>query len=175
MNNFQKTYLHMIFFGLIIVSAFNNSLASFNIHLYISDSIIGKFFAGITLISIYFLVFNKYSWLPFLDETIIPSNLIPLKKNNGTQTITLKVKPNTKIAYWAATSSDSEDRFVRNAYGDYSNSGVVMSDTSGNAILNFDQPTGYKVPNDKYIKPHIHYRVLTDEDGMIGPVKTVHL
>jgi hypothetical protein len=49
----------------------------------------------------------------------------------------------------------------------------VMSDANGVAILAFDKGTAYIVPSGRQIDSHVHYRELSGEYGMIGPVQSV--
>jgi hypothetical protein len=143
------------------------------------DSLIGNNFskliyllAGISIIA---LAVRKHTWLPFLGDTVIPAILLPETKNVGDTSIKIKVTPNTKVAYWSSLPSTDENPPVDKAYGDYSNAGVSTSDKDGFATLTFNKGTGYIVPSGKYIKPHIHYRELTTDYSIIGPVKTVYL
>jgi len=107
----------------------------------------------------------------------MPSVLIPLSSNSnstGAQKIQVQVSPNTKVAYWAARPGSKwsiKDPLppVTDAYGKFDNSGVVMSDASGIAIISFEKGTEYSVPSGRQLKSH----VLSGEYGMIGPVQTV--
>lgn len=121
------------------------------------------------------MALNKNTWLPFLGESVLPSILVQLKKIEGNKTVKVHVKPNVKVAYWATKPTNKKpDPNVRDAYDDYSNSGVVMSDENGIAILTLNKGSGYYVPTGKHIEPHLHYRELTDDFGMMGPVKTYY-
>ena len=140
------------------------------------------------------LAFDRTLWLPFLGESVIPSVLIPLTSNNtsdntsnntSTKTVKVHVTPNTKVAYWSAKpgkesglptvieSPSSSLPQVKDAYGNFENSGVVMSDAQGVATLTFDKGTAYVVPSGRQIDSHVHYRELSGEYGMIGPVQSV--
>lgn len=111
-------------------------------------------------------------WLPFLGNSVLPHQLIPLKQNKKFDTILkVKVPKNSKVAYWAANPSD-ETPFVFKAYGEYNNSGIVMANEDGVAELKVVKGSGYNVPSGRYIQPHVHYRVLNEGNGMMGPVKT---
>jgi len=168
----------MLMLALVLFSAFNTvtTVFGFNIIEKINNRIkIDKYLAIIILISILYLAKKQTTWLPFLGKTVFPEQLVPLKTINGDTHITVNVKPNTKVAYWAATPNDNENRFVLDAYGDYNNSGVVLSDNNGVATLIFDKGTGYNVPGGKHINPHVHYRELNGEWSMIGPVKTIFI
>ena len=50
--------------------------------------------------------------------------------------------------------------FFVEAYGDFSNSGVVMSNSSGLAELPILAGSGYTVPSGRKLDRHVHYRVL---------------
>ncbi len=172
----RKKYMTMLIF----VVAANAVLAGFGFNVFNKiDSLVGDYFSKviyfITGISIVLLGMEIQTFLPFLGETVFPFTLIPETKNVGDTTITIKVTPNTKVAYWSSLPSTDENPPVVKAYGDYSNAGVSTSDKDGHAILTFNKGTGYTVPSGKFIKPHIHYRELNGEYSMIGPVKTVSL
>jgi uncharacterized membrane protein YuzA (DUF378 family) len=120
-------------------------------------------------------IMNKHNWLPFLGSSVLPSSLIPLKTIDGNTKITINVSPNTKVAYWSAKSTEKQLPTVQEAYDDYSNSGVIMSDADGKATIIFNKGSGYVVPSGRFIDKHVHYRELSDEWGMMGPVQTVYL
>ena len=140
------------------------------------------FIVGISAIV---LAFDRTLWLPFLGESVLPSVLIPLSSNsasastsntaNATNSMHVKVnvKPNTKVAYWAARPGNNPETPVADAYDKFDNSGVVMSDASGIATISFEKGTEYTVPSGRQLKSHVHYRELSGEYGMIGPVQTV--
>jgi uncharacterized membrane protein YuzA (DUF378 family) len=122
------------------------------------------------------LLLSRDVWLPFLGSAAFPSTLVPLKEKKGDTTITVNVEPNVKVAYWASQTSSEKIPDVFTAYGDFSNSGVVMSDNTGVAKLVLNKGTSYTVPSmtNKEISRHVHYRVLDTNFGMIGPVDTVY-
>jgi hypothetical protein len=122
------------------------------------------------------IAINRDTWLPFLGDTVLPASLIPIKNNNGDIKVNVNVKPNTKVAYWSTKpkTTNGDDPDVKNAYDDYSNSGVVKSNKNGLAILTLNKGSGYYVPYGKHIKPHVHYRELNEDMALIGPVKTVY-
>lgn len=122
------------------------------------------------------IALDRNTWLPFLGETVLPSILVPLKKIEGDTVIKVNVTPNTKVAYWAAlpNNSNNKDPYVTLAYADYSNSGVVMSDDNGVAILTLNKGSGYYLPSGQHLESHVHYRELGEEFGMIGPIHTYY-
>ena len=146
-----------------IQSKINKNL-SLNHYIYI--------FAGFAAI---ILALDRTTWLPFLGESVLPSSIIPITTNKGDTAVTVKVKPYTKVAYWAALPNNSSKiPNVNDAYGNYTNSGVAMSNDKGEVILTLNKGSGYKVPFNKYIKPHVHYRELNNEWALMGPIKTLY-
>jgi len=119
------------------------------------------------------LASKRTTWLPFLGKTILPGGLVtkqtPAKANKK---IIIKVRPNAKVAYWAATGKDKKDQDVFDAYNNHSNSGVVIADNKGIAELQIIEGEGYIVPNGKRIPKHIHYRVIGN--SIIDRVRTVY-
>ena len=119
------------------------------------------------------LAYKRTTWLPFLGKSILPGNLVtkqtPAKANKK---IKVRVRPNAKVAYWAATGKDKNEQDVFDAYGDNSNSGVVMADDKGVAELPILEGAGYKVPTGKRIPRHVHYRVIGN--SMMDRVRTVY-
>lgn len=124
------------------------------------------------------LYMDKSVWTPFLDNAVLPCPLINKEPpKDASMEIKVKTKPNKKIAYWASNTND-ELINVWDAYGDYSNSGVVTADKKGIAICKIRKPSGYLLPNGSSLSPHLHYREcpdLDDAEGMMGDVKTIFL
>jgi hypothetical protein len=182
MKVYDRTKLQMVMVALVFLGSLHYIVGKFNydpivmLNNFVTSLInfdlnIDKVFVILIGYSLLYLTMQRDTWLPFLGETVFPNSLVPLKKLEGNKTVEIKVKPNTKIAYWSALpNKDIPD--VISAYGDFSESGVVMSDENGKAILTFNSNEGYTVPTGKYIKPHIHYRELSGEYGMISPIKT---
>lgn len=181
---YLKTKINMLLFSIVFIGALNwgTTALGFNLVELLSKNInqffkvniyIDKIIYIIVAISAIWLASNKTTWLPFLGVGIFPSTLVPLNKPTDTnKKVVISTTPNTKVAYWSSKSKDINTNVV-DAYGDYSNSGVVMSDASGNATLEFSESTGYTVPSGKVISKHIHYRTIGSPDGMIGAVETV--
>lgn len=122
-----------------------------------------------------FKLMERDVFLPFLGKTVIPSSVVPLKKNKyQNDTIKVHVKPNSKVMYWAAKKLDNDNHIVWKAYDDYSNSGVVTSDKNGVAILKLKKGSGYVVPwGNKKIPPHVHYRYEV-KPGKFSRIETVY-
>ena len=188
MNTYLKYKINMIFMGFIIAGAINYGTTAFGFNLIdiASNSVnnlinkqiyLDKIIYIVIAISAIILMFNRTTWLPFLGTCAFPTKgLIPNKINNdGDKKIEVLVKPNTRIAYWSSIQKNPTDTpDVVSAYDDFSNSGVVMSDNNGVAILSVKLGTDYIVPSNKLIKRHAHYRELDLEYGMMGEVQTVY-
>ena len=204
-----KTTIRMIAIAAIIAGGINWFAVAFGYNFVdLLNSALSRFFKKQLSLNkvIYFIVgisaivlaFDRTLWLPFLGESVLPSVLIPLSSNSATANATtanatnsmhvkVHVKPNTKVAYWAARPGNNPEtpviespegrpsgpRTVTDAYGKFDNSGVVMSDANGIATISFEKGTEYTVPSGRQLKSHVHYRELSGEYGMIGPVQTV--
>lgn len=176
-DTFTKTHIRFVILSLVFIGSLNYVSAPFEMNFL--ESLLHPFLyqtlSLLIVLAAIVLMINMTTWLPFLGETVLPGSLIPLRPGKGDIVVEVNVKPNTRIAFWAAKhNNESELPLVEDAYADYSNSGVVMSDASGKAILRIDPGTSYIVPNNKVIKKHIHYRELDRQYGMIGPVKTAY-
>ncbi len=184
----MKTTIRMIAIAAIIAGGINWFAVAFGYNLVdLLNSALSRFFKKQLSLNkvIYFIVgisaivlaFDRTLWLPFLGESVLPSVLIPLSSastsNSNSMHVKVNVKPNTKVAYWAARPGNNPETPVTDAYGKFDNSGVVMSDASGIATISFEKGTEYTVPSGRQLKSHVHYRELSGEYGMIGPVQTV--
>ena len=158
-------------FGYNLVESLNRILSGI-FHTRLSVDKVIYFIVGVCAIVI---AFDRTLWLPFLGESVLPSVLIPLTSAKASaKTVKVKVAPNTKVAYWSANPGNNpEIPTVKDAYGKFENSGVVMSDATGIATLSFEKGTPYVVPSGRQIDSHVHYRELSGEYGMIGPVQSV--
>jgi hypothetical protein len=177
--------LKMFIIAFIILGALNtaSSQIKYDFIKIISDKIknslnlcfdLEYYFYILTGIFAVIIAMDRNTWLPFLGESVLPSIFVPLKINNGNKIIKVNVTPNTKVAYWS-TLLHQQDPIVNLAYKDYSNSGVVMSDKNGVAILTFNKGSGYYLPNGKHLNAHVHYREIGEDLGMIGPIQTYYL
>ena len=191
MKTFNKNHkyyweikLKMILITLVIIGGLNYGttafgynmieLLSMNINnLFKSDYKINKIIYITIAISAGLLSIKKTTWLPFLGKSVLPATLIPLKTpSKSNMKVSIKTKPNMKVAYWAALpKGDNPD--VVTAYGDFSNSGVVMSDSDGIAELPILSGSCYTVPSGRKIGKHVHYRVLGEPYGMIDKINTI--
>jgi hypothetical protein len=136
----------------------------------------------IGICALYF-AFDRDYYLPFLGKSVIPI----IKDNRSLPLVNLKeikisnLPPNTRILYWAAKSassiSDATGELDWRVYNDYSNSGVVQSDT----IVKIECPVEYNVPlflgiGKKRLKRHLHYRYeIPGQTGLFSRVYTKYI
>ena len=187
-NKYLKVKIHMFFIGVILAAAINWGFTAFGLnliesfHLFLNqilglETYVDKvIYLLITVIAI-IVGSKKGTWIPFLGENVFPSKaFIPSKaKDEYDISIIVKVKPSTRVAYWASLPNDNINEIpnVVSAYGDFSNSGVVVSDEKGDATLLINTSSSYKVPSGEIIKRHVHYRELDQQFGFIGEIKTI--
>ncbi len=181
---YLKTKLNMILLAIVFIGAINwgATALGYNFVELLSSNInkslqvnypIDKIIYVIVAFSALWLASKQTTWLPFLGVGIMPSSLVPLTKPTGAnKKITIKTKPNTKIIYWSAYQKGEKTPVV-DAYSDYANSGAVMSDSNGNAVLEIVEGSGYTVPSGQVIRKHVHFRTVGLPDGMMGKVETV--
>ena len=130
----------------------------------------------IVAISGLWLASKRTTWLPFLGKTVFPNSLVPLvQPAKPDTTVSIKTIPNVKIAYWAALNK-GESTKVTSAYGNYENSGVIMSDANGNAVLPIMTGTGYTLPSGVVLPRHVHYRIVNDPQhpGIMSKIETIN-
>lgn len=79
--------------------------------------------------------------------------------NNGSQSLTFKIKPNTKVFYFGAKSLGIGEEIPHyiDAYSHYKNSGVATSNYKGEITIYFDCPTVYIGKDSEIYNRHIHY------------------
>ena len=133
----------------------------------------------IVVASIIYNLFNRNFYLSFLGCTVYPCGSLAEKiPNKADTTVTVQVKPNVNVIYWASEPSSTENQPIDNpwdAYANYDNSGVVKSDATGKAVLHVRNPSSYQVGlMNKTLKQHVHYRVCR-HPGMLSEIKTVIL
>jgi uncharacterized membrane protein YuzA (DUF378 family) len=119
------------------------------------------------------LAVRRNTWLPFLGRSVLPGNLVTLQTPaKADKKVKVKVNPKAKVAYWAALGKDKKEQDVFDAYGDYTNSGVVVADEKGYAELPIIEGGSYKIPSGKKLPRHIHYRIIGN--SMMGCIQTVN-
>ena len=182
---YWRTKVRMILIGTVIIGALNWGAEAFGYNLVkmFSDFLNRIFSINFPFDKLIYidvavagilLSMERETWLPFLGTSVLPDSLIPLKTPEKSDTkITLKTMPNAKIVYWASLPK-GETPDVITAYGDFSNSGVVVADSDGKAELPILTGSKYKVPSGRIIDRHIHYRIVGLPYGLMSKVKTIN-
>jgi uncharacterized membrane protein YuzA (DUF378 family) len=184
---FNETYLKKLIFkiaiSLLIIGGLNWLLIGL-LNVNVVSRIFGK---SVLATCVYVLVgvsalaimFDRDTYLPFLGPMVVPCSVLETRDPPGaTREVKINVEPNVKIIYWAAEPSSGEKlNSWKNAYLDYQNAGVTISNGNGEAILKIREPQSYKVPFRGKLAPHVHYRVCGsgEEVGWMGKINTVML
>jgi len=184
MQMYKSKFYNKVFIFLVLVGGINWLTAVFMkkdaLQTFLGNNIFTK---GIYLavgISAIMLFWNRDTYLPFLGESLVPCAAFATRTpDNANQEVTITVKPNSKVIYWATEPQDvSGNKGVLTwdqAYQDYSNSGVAIADSSGKCVLRIrGAPQSYTVPYKGTLKPHVHFRVC-EKYGMMGPVQSYFL
>ena len=135
----------------------------------------GTAFVLLCVVAAGVLATDRDTWLPFLGESVLPSSLLRLGTSSAEQQglvdVPVKVDPRaTHVAFWAADSGSTAASKPGDAYGSFSNAGVVAVDAGGIASLKVQCPGVYSVGR-KTLPKHVHYRECFG-DGTIGRVMT---
>jgi uncharacterized membrane protein YuzA (DUF378 family) len=126
------------------------------------------------------LAFRRDVYLPFLGETVLPAGALTLKTpQSANESVEITTRPGAKVVYWAADANVNADPKSlpdwSTAYGEFENSGVVVADDQGKAILRIrGPPQPYTVPMKGKLNPHVHFRV-EKEGGFFGRVQTYYV
>lgn len=188
LNKYYTYKLRKICLYLILLGALNCGTKLFNIDLvemlgnmirrntgYNATNVISMLIA-ISVVYIYISESNLFT--PFLGDTVLPCSVINKNPPDDANVIkVIETKPNKKIVYWASLENKNGEK-VWDAYGDYSNSGVVYADKDGKATLKLKEPSSYVLPSGSSLSKHIHYRECPNNDdaeGMMSELKTVYL
>ena len=173
-------YLRLIAKVVLMISAllFVAQLGGYNSSKYIMQNKVISFIVILIVVaSILYNIFNRNFYLSFLGCSVYPcgslAEKIPL---NADTKVTVQVKPNVNVIYWASESSKSDNQPIDNpwdAYANYDNSGVVRADANGKAVLQVRNPSSYQVGlMNKTLSRHIHYRECR-HPGMLSEIKTI--
>jgi uncharacterized membrane protein YuzA (DUF378 family) len=176
-RSYIRTYLHILAIFFVVLGGINSGIIAVT-RSNVLEKTVGKTITTIIYIiigiSAFSLIFYRDTYLPFLGKTIIPCSILQDQIPAGaTRSMTVRVKPNSKVVFWASEPSDGHDKNARDAYGKYLNSGVATSDHNGYVQLKVREPQSYNVHLQK-IYPHIHFRVCS-KTGFMEKVKTVFL
>jgi hypothetical protein len=138
--------------------------------------IFGTILLVAALSAVVFLTLDRTSYLPFLGECVFPTSLlVPQTPKDATFMVNVKVKSGaTHVVYWAAESGVGLVPDPFDAYGNFSNAGVVRASASGDAVLPVRCPSRYQIPGGRTLPRHVHYRALF-KSGIAGPVHTTQV
>ncbi len=178
--NIKKKKHYMVIMILIMLGAINYlGIALFKINiiqkLTVKEPIAEIVYLLIGL-SAFYIMFERDTYLPFLGRTVFPCDILkPSMPKDSTMKVTLKTRPNSKVVYWASNPSTTGHIVdYKEAYGDYENSGIAVSDDNGIVDLPIMEPQPYYVPFKGLLPTHVHYRVCCSK-GIVGPVRTIYL
>jgi hypothetical protein len=130
------------------------------------------------LICLVLMILNRDTFLPFLSENFVPAKFLKLEENHPDKfekKITVNVRPNSKVIYWAADPGKEISKSWKKGYGKFDNSGVTTSDKNGIAEIMLVCPSKYIVHGYKILPKHVHYRVYNENSQMLSRIYTVVL
>ena len=179
-NDMVYMYLRFAAKIVIMLSAllFACELGGYHPSITLTKNKVVKFVVILSVVaSIIYYMFNRNFYLSFLGCSVYPCGSLAEKvPRNADTTVTVQVKPNVNVIYWASEPSPTENKPIDNpwdAYANYDNSGVVRADSTGKAVLSFRNPSTYQVGlMNKTLKQHVHYRECR-HPGMLSEVKTI--
>jgi uncharacterized membrane protein YuzA (DUF378 family) len=126
------------------------------------------------------LAFRRDVYLPFLGQTVLPAGALALKTpQSANESVEITTRPRAKVVYWASEPTVTADPKKAPgwdiAYDEFENSGVVVADDQGKAILRIrGPPQAYTVPLHGKLSPHIHFRI-EEHGGFFGRVQTYYM
>ncbi len=146
-----------------------------------------RFLVVLIGLSTLFFVIDRNFYLPFLGPCVFPiketTNQITTNQIVDAQKVSLSgLPPKANVVYWAATTNTNANPFsdYKDAYGNFENSGVSVSDETGNAVIEIACPGQYQVNKfgikNETLPKHVHYRYeLPGTKGLFSEVKTKDL
>lgn len=126
------------------------------------------------------LVSERDYYLPFLGDCVFPNGLLAnhVTPNGADTMITAVIQPHTKAVYWAAEPCMENCEvpvMAWDAYQNYTNSGVAVSDENGVVKFMVRGPQAYNIPfKESTLQPHVHYRYLKN-NGMWSRIYTAKI
>ena len=145
-------------------------------------SMINNIAIGIIILCLLYVLFDRKTYLPFLEETILPNSLIKPVNNSlltydKTEFKKLSINieaPEAKYIVWWAADPSNDINKVDKAYNKFLNSGVTEV-VEGIAKIELYYPQKYYVKlGMKLLDNHLHYRE-SYNDGFMSAIKTVKL
>jgi uncharacterized membrane protein YuzA (DUF378 family) len=146
MNKSYKINLHILLMVLVIVGSLNWGLVGiFNFDLVKHfGSLFGNkmqhnvssFIYILVGMAALILIIQRDTFLPFLGHTVMPKPMNEYSPSGDVITKTIEnLPPNVKVIYWASLPSDKTIDNPYDAYGEYTNQGVTISDANGSATV----------------------------------------
>lgn len=172
MRVLQRMGMMLVLAVFVVLSALNRM----NVLRVDTKGIFGTVLLISSIAAIMYLALDRTTYLPFLGEAVFPTALlIPQTPKDSTFLVNVKVKAGAShVIYWAAESGAGLVPNPYDAYGNYSNAGVVKASVTGDAVLPVRCPARYKVPSGKTLPKHVHYRAMY-QSGIVGPVETTQV
>ena len=178
MSSTIEVYLHIVAVLVVMIGAFNWGVVAWTSGhdlfslLGAPAGIILPIYALVAVAGLY-LALDRNTWLPFLGDAVFPASVVRATHPKDASTaVTLRnLQPGAPVVYWASEEAKPMTRHASVAYGDYSNAGVVYSNSRGQATALVKCPSRYTVGWSKVLPRHIHYRILRS-NGMMGEVNT---
>jgi uncharacterized membrane protein YuzA (DUF378 family) len=128
-------------------------------------------------LSALYLAIQRDTYLPFLGETVIPVSVFKEHKPvQSEKEFKIKDSRATYLVFWASNKKNGTTVVnVKNAYGNFDNSGVSKF-IDGVATISVACPQRYYVERvfKKRLPKHVHYR-LVYPNGMLSSVRTLNV
>ena len=171
-----KVLRRMVMMAVVGLFVVFSALSRFNIVKTDTKGVFGTVALLSALTAVIVLAADRTSYLPFLGECVLPTSLLAEQSpKDATFTVTVKVPSSAShVMYWAAESGVGLVQNPLDAYGRFSNAGVVKTSSSGDAVLPIRCPSQYQIPGGKTLPRHVHYRAIF-ASGIAGDVKTAQV
>lgn len=136
------------------------------------DGTMGTIITLAAVVGTIVLFTDRTSWLPFLGYTVLPPSALAEKVPTDAAFSVRVVVPKgaTHVMYWASESTSGVAPTPGDAYGNFTNTGVVKAGSDGVTSLKVRCPGQYKVRG-RALPRHVHYRAIFPS-GIAGPVQT---
>lgn len=191
MNYKQSIYLHILTIILVLIGSIetvSTNIMGFSILNLINNNSIKIGFIFVIAISCLYHLFNKYTYLPFLNYNVLPHSLLKTESNikldeENLVAVDIDIPNDNKyshVIYWASSENNKD---INNtsiwylAYGEFPNSGIQSINTTNTVNIKIRCPSQYKVPSlfgEKIIPKHVHYRFIS-KDGMMSRIYTKYI
>jgi hypothetical protein len=171
----KEVFWRALAIGSILIFVATQTLQRLHVLNLKQDGLLSTFFLVLAILGILFLFYNRSTWLPFLEESVIPPTcFVERQPTDSTLTVSILAPVGcTHVIYWASESSNAsiaDD--PTSAYAGFSNSGCVKVSNTGNAILPLRCPGQYKTfASGRTLPRHVHWRAIF-KSGIIGRVVT---